>query len=68
MAHNEDNDPVDDDDQHVHPWQPNNPPQICLFYYGSTKLITSSPLSVWEMVSQRHQEVCQSFFYMKCCA
>jgi len=28
MAHNEDSDPVDDDDQHVHLWQPSSPPQI----------------------------------------
>jgi hypothetical protein len=28
MAHNEDSDPVDDDDQHVLPWQSNSPPQI----------------------------------------
>jgi hypothetical protein len=28
MAHIEDNGLVDDDDQHVHPWQPNNPPHI----------------------------------------
>jgi hypothetical protein len=40
MDHNEDNDPIDDDDdQHVHTSQP---PLDCLFYFGSAKLITSS--------------------------
>jgi hypothetical protein len=28
MAHNEDINPDDDDDQHVHSWQPNNPTQM----------------------------------------
>ena len=41
MAHNEDNDHDDYDDQHVHLWQPNNPPQIPLSF-RSTKLVTSN--------------------------
>ena len=30
MVHNEDNDPDDDDEQHVHSRQPNNPSQMPL--------------------------------------
>jgi hypothetical protein len=35
MAHNEDNDLDDDDDQHVHREQPNNPLK-CLFLFIMT--------------------------------
>jgi hypothetical protein len=58
MAHNEDSDLVDDDDQHVHHSNPAVTPQTCLFYFRSAKLVTSSQLNVWEIVSQHHHEVC----------
>jgi len=56
MAHNEDTDPDDDDDQHVHTWQPNSPPQTPIHSW-SANLITCNRHSFWEMVSQRHHEV-----------
>jgi hypothetical protein len=58
MACNGDNDPDHDDDQHVHRWQPNNPPQIASIFTDQPRLITFRQLGVWEMVSQRHREVC----------
>jgi hypothetical protein len=58
MAHNEDSDPIDDDDQHVHPWQPNNPPQIASSTLDQPSSSHPVNTSVWEMVSQHHHEVC----------
>jgi hypothetical protein len=58
MVHNEDNDPIDDDDQYVYRWQRKEGPLDCLLYFGSCGLITSSQYNVWEIVSQCHHEVC----------
>jgi hypothetical protein len=44
------------------------PPSDAFDSYKSTKLITSKQVSVWEMVIQRHHEVCSSLFHAKCCA
>jgi hypothetical protein len=54
----ETNDPDHDDDQHVRRWQPSNPPWIASYSFRSAQLITFRQLSVWEMVSKRHHEVC----------
>jgi hypothetical protein len=45
MANNEDNDPNDDDDQHVHPWQPNSTPQMPLLLWISKSHYIQSPQS-----------------------